>query len=322
MGLATLSKKITLDVFAFQVAALISFSRMLSSIVGLSNDITRKGLYFKNYKNYMSIESRFKGTNEVPKKSHYEIKFENVYFKYPNQDDYTLKDINVTFKSSEITAIVGENGAGKTTLIDLLLRLYKPTKGRILLNGTDINQYTTDSYNSLLSAVFQDFEIYPVSVIDNITLDRNNINLSRVEKILKDLEIFDDLTKLPKGLNTLMLPNVNKDGVNLSGGQLQKIAIARSLYRNSQIVVLDEPTSALDPISERDIYEKVISQIQDKIGVFITHRLGSVVLCDKVIVVRNGEVVEVGSHKELMSSDTYYKELYDIQSHYYISENE
>ncbi len=321
LGLATLNKEVPLDTFAFQIAALISFTQMLNSVVGLSADINRKGLFFKNYKNFIAIESRFKGTKIVPDTSEYEIRFDKVYFKYPNQENFVLEDINISINTGEIVAIVGENGAGKSTFIDLLLRLYKPTKGKILINGVNIDDYSTDSYNTLLSAVFQDFEIYPTSIIDNITLNRGTVDKRKVEEILEDLGVLDALMKLPKGLNTLLLPNVHKDGVSLSGGQLQKIAIARAIYRNSKVVVLDEPTSALDPISERDVYEKVIPQVSDKIGVFITHRLGSVILCDKVIVIRKGKIVEVGSHNELMSSDTYYKELYDIQSHYYETVN-
>ncbi|MDR0636725.1 MAG: ABC transporter ATP-binding protein/permease [Treponema sp.] len=264
----------------------------------------------------MSIKSRYdkKGGN-VPVNSRGDLIFtlENVSFHYPYQTEASLKNVNLTLNNKERLAIVGENGAGKTTLIKLLMRLYEPTEGRILLNGVDIREIDYRQYLSLFASVFQDFKLFAFHIVDNVTSfkDGSESNLRKIRECLDKAGLLEKIDSLNKGLDTYLYKLYEEDGVELSGGEAQKLAIARALYKDAPVIILDEPTAALDPRSEYEIYTRFFSIVENKTSVFITHRLSSTRFCDKIIVLKKGKIVETGAHEELLARNSYYAELFN-----------
>jgi ATP-binding cassette subfamily B protein/ATP-binding cassette subfamily C protein len=244
------------------------------------------------------------------------IKFENVSFKYPRKDELVLKDINITIHPGEKLSIVGLNGAGKTTFIKLLSRLYQPTSGKITLGGVDINEFDYEEYMELLGVVFQDFKLLSYTIKDN--LKNPNIEDQGIESSLIRAGFEKDLNVLEKGIDTCVQKHFDNTGIEFSGGQLQKIALARTLHKNPPIVILDEPTSALDPISEYEVYRNFNSMVDGKTAIYISHRLSSTRFSDKIAVFNQGEIVEYGSHNELIEQEELYSEMYHTQSKYYI----
>ncbi|AUN12749.1 hypothetical protein RSJ21_19765 (plasmid) [Clostridium botulinum] len=246
------------------------------------------------------------------------IEFKNLYFKYPSREDYTLKNINFKIKNGENIALVGKNGSGKTTLIKLLCGLYEITSGDILINGISIKKINIVSLRKKIATVFQDFSKYEMTVRENIGL--GNLSLinddNEIIRVIKDAGIYDDINKLPKKLDS-QLGIWFKEGTQLSGGQWQKIALSRAFIRDANLFILDEPSSALDPLSEREMFDKFLDLTYNKIGLFITHRFINAKYATRIIVLNDGEIVEEGSHRELMNKSGYYKNLYDIQYNIY-----
>ena len=256
-------------------------------------------------------------TTEKRADRQYEVEFKDVSFKYPGADIWALHHVNMKFKVGKRLAIVGENGSGKTTFIKLLCRLYDPQEGQILLNGIDIRKYRYDDYMSIFSVVFQDFRLIcqPLgnNVAGSIEYDRE-----RVEKALIDAGFGDRLASMDKGLDTMIYKNLTEDGVDVSGGEAQKIAIARALYKNAPFIILDEPTAALDPIAEAEIYSKFNDIAGDKTAIYISHRLSSCKFCDEIAVFHEGAVIQQGTHAELVSDvNGKYHELWNAQAQYY-----
>ncbi len=250
-----------------------------------------------------------------------EFTFEDVSFTYPHQNECTLKNINLTIKNKERLSIVGENGAGKTTLVKLLLRLYEPTQGRILLNGIDIREIDYSEYLRLFSTVFQDFKLFAFKILDNITsLDNESGDLSKVNHCLEKAGLLSKINALEEGVETYLIKIYEENGVELSGGEAQKLAIARALYKDAPIVILDETTAALDPKAEYEIYTKFLSLVDDKTAIFISHRLSSTKFCDRIVVLREGEIAEIGSHSELLAQKGYYAELFSMQAQFYLED--
>ncbi len=245
-----------------------------------------------------------------------EIEFINVSFKYPGCDSYVLKNVSFKIKNGERLCIVGYNGAGKSTLIKLICKLYQPTEGRILFNGTDISKIRNEEYMPLLSVVFQDFNIYALSLKDNICLDRV-FEEKRFYDAVTLCGLYDKLMTLPFGIETQITREYDENGIELSGGEGQKLATARAYYKNAPLVVLDEPTASLDPISESNMYKCFNSIIGNKTAIYISHRLASVKFCDNVLVMADGKVIGYGTHDELMSNNEIYREMYLKQSEYY-----
>lgn len=247
----------------------------------------------------------------------FNIEFKNVSFKYPGTENYALQNVNLSIKNGEHLAVVGRNGSGKTTFIKLMCRLYDVTDGEILINGVNIKEYTKESIINLYSVVFQDFKIFSVSLKDNIcagsTLDNN-----KLYSCLESANIADRTRKMPKKENTYLYKDLDKSGVEISGGEAQKLALARALYKDAPVVVLDEPTAALDPIAENEIYSRFNSFVENKTAIYISHRLSSCVFCDKVAVFDKSRLVESGTHKELLSADGKYFELWNAQAKYYV----
>ena len=256
-------------------------------------------------------------TTEKRADRQYEVEFKDVSFKYPGADIWALHHVNMKFKVGKRLAIVGENGSGKTTFIKLLCRLYDPQEGQILLNGIDIRKYRYDDYMSIFSVVFQDFRLIcqPLgnNVAGSIEYDRE-----RVEKALIDAGFGDRLASMDKGLDTMIYKNLTEDGVDVSGGEAQKIAIARALYKDAPFIILDEPTAALDPIAEAEIYSKFNDIAGDKTAIYISHRLSSCKFCDEIAVFHEGAVIQHGTHAELVAdANGKYHELWNAQAQYY-----
>lgn len=244
------------------------------------------------------------------------ISIDNASFKYPNKEIETLKDINLDINPREVIAIVGENGSGKTTLSKLIAGIYKPTKGDVFYNGVSIEKLDLRSIYDNETIVFQDFKKYPLTVLENIRIsDVNNADEERINDVLNELELNKMIGKLDKGADTLLSRELG--GTDISIGEWQKLAIARSYYRKSSIFLFDEPTASLDPIQEIEIMEKFISLAKDKTTILITHRIGAARLADKIITMKNGEIVEIGTHDQLLKNKGEYLRLYDNQKQWY-----
>ncbi len=258
---------------------------------------------------------------KVPRTGSYEFTFEQVSFRYPKAENYALKDLNLTIKPGERLAVVGLNGAGKSTLIKLLLRLYEPTEGRILLNGEDVRAYEKRDYYRLFAPLFQEDELFAFPLSENISMDTPEAtDGNRVEKCLRDAGFSDKLAELKDGIKTQVLKVIDDEGVDFSGGERQKLALARALYKDAPVVVLDEPTAALDALAEYRLYQEFDRLIGGKSAVYISHRLSSTRFCDHVAMFQNGSMVEYGTHEELLKKNGAYGEMFRIQAQYYREE--
>lgn len=268
--------------------------------------------------NFMNLPLRRNDTGKLKPEFNADsvIEFRNVSFRYPGSERLVLKNVNLKIRGNERLCIVGQNGAGKTTFIKLLLRFYFPTEGEILLNGVNINEYEIDLYTKLFSTVFQDYCHYYLTLSENITMASEKDG-EKVRKIVDTIGIGDVIDQLPKGLDTQLGRMIDDDGVNFSGGEDQKLAIARAIYHNRPVYILDELTAALDPMAEYEIYTQFNNMITDKCAILITHRLSAVQLADKVAVFDNGHVVEYGTHGELYTKGGIYTEMFDKQARFY-----
>ncbi|MBQ8898714.1 MAG: ABC transporter ATP-binding protein [Clostridia bacterium] len=275
--------------------------------------------YLKRYFSYFDIPNNmYQGSLTVEKRddAEYDVEFENVSFKYPGSETYALKNVSLKFRVGQKLAVVGENGSGKTTFIKLLCRLYDPTEGRILLNGVDIKKYDYDEYMSIFSVVFQDFRLFSFTLGQNVAT-ASNYDPEKVTDALEKSGFSQRLSEFPNGLDTYLYRDVSDSGIELSGGEAQKIALARALYKNAPFLVLDEPTAALDPLSEAEIYARFNEIAGIRTAIYISHRLSSTRFCDDILVFHNGNVIQRGSHDELVSSDGKYAELWNAQAQYY-----
>lgn len=246
----------------------------------------------------------------------YELEVKDLSFAYPDTTEEVLKDLNVDFEVGKKYAIVGENGSGKTTFIKLLMRLYEPSSGEILLNKIDAQKYKLTEYFQLFSVVFQDFRLLGLNLGQNIAVNQNydsELAMANLEEVGLD----DFIEKLPKGLETYLSKEFDNSGVQFSGGQAQKVAMARALYKNSPVMILDEPTAALDPVAEFEIYQKFDEIVEDKTAFYISHRLSSCRFCDEILVFDEGEIVQKGSHEELVKQPGKYYDLWHAQAQYY-----
>ncbi len=261
----------------------------------------------------------YKGTLAVEKRDDidYEIEFRDVSFKYPRSEEWALRHVNMKFKIGDKLAIVGENGSGKTTFIKLLCRLYDPTEGKILLNGIDITRYRYEEYMALFSVAFQDYSLFAFSIGENVAASED-VDEARVLDCLNRVGLGDKVAGLPKGIHTNIGRDYENDGVDFSGGEQQKIALARALYKDAPFMILDEPTAALDPIAEAEIYARFNDIASDKTSVFISHRLSSCKFCDEIAVFHKGRLVQLGSHDKLVADESgKYHELWHAQAQYY-----
>ena len=260
---------------------------------------------------------RFEGGTAIPKADAYELKLEHVSFRYPGAEEDTIHDLDLTVRPGEKLAIVGLNGAGKTTLVKLLCGLFDPTEGRVLLNGVDVRDFNRREYYGLFSAVFQEFSILDVTVAENIAQTTENIDTKKLWDCIEKAGLTETIQKLPNGLDTHVGREVYLDGVLFSGGQTQRLMLARALYKDGAILLLDEPTAALDPLAENDIYQKYKDMTAGKTSLFISHRLASTRFCDRIIFVADGHITEEGTHDQLLARGGAYAKLFEVQSRYY-----
>ena len=249
------------------------------------------------------------------------IEFKNVSFKYPGSDVYVLKNVNAKIDMGKKQAFVGANGAGKTTFVKLLCRLYDPDEGVILLDGKDIREYDQEEYLKLFSFVFQDFKLFSFPLGQNLAAD-TVYDKEKAEDCIKQVSMYERLQSMKDGMDTYLYKDISPDGIDVSGGEAQKIALARALYKDAPIIVLDEPTAALDPIAEAKVYSDFSNLVKNKTAVYISHRLSSCRFCDEILVFENGEIVQKGNHDELVKiTDGKYYELWNAQAQYYASPN-
>ena len=274
---------------------------------------------------YLDIPNNmYQGSLTIEKRddNEYYVEFRDVSFKYPNTNVYVLKHVNLKFKVGEKLAVVGMNGSGKTTFIKLMCRLYDPTEGEILLNGVNIQKYDYNEYMSIFSVVFQDFRLFSFSLGQNVSASAV-YDIEKVRESLKKAGFDERLESMPNGLETFLYKDFDTDGLEISGGEAQKIALARALYKDAPFIILDEPTAALDPLSEYEVYSKFNEIAGNKTAIYISHRLASCRFCDKVAVFHAGEIVQKGTHEELLAdSKGKYCELWNAQSQYYTTQNE
>ena len=242
---------------------------------------------------------------------------ENVSFRYPGASEDTLHNLNLTIQNGEKLAVVGRNGAGKSTLVKLLCGFFDPTDGCVLLNGEDIRKYNRKEYYRLFSAVFQDFSILPGTIAENVAQCVDEIDFSRVKAAVKDAGLEENIERLSEKYETKLGRKVHLDAYELSGGETQRLMLARALYRNAPVIVLDEPTAALDPIAESDLYERYHELTKGSTSIYVSHRLASTRFCDRIILIGAGGIAEMGTHEELMEAGKEYAHLYEVQSRYY-----
>ena len=275
-------------------------------------------MYLKDYFEFMDLNSMNSSTSSshpLPKQLTYSITFENVSFRYPQSESDVISNLSFSLLSGEKLAFVGENGAGKTTIIKLLLRFYEPTSGRILLDKKDIKLYDKASYQEFFGVIFQDFFKYNFSARDNIAVgqisERDNDSTVHLaaERSLAD----EVINSLPKKYDQ-QLGKRFKDGVDLSGGQWQKIALARAYMKNAEVIILDEPTSALDARAEYEAFQRFIQLTEKKTSIIISHRFSTVRMADRILVLKNGQLSEIGSHDELLAAKGLYAELFELQA--------
>lgn len=296
---------------------------MLDAVSGLVSDLQTALVnhkYLKRFFSYFDIPNHmYQGTLTVEKRddNEYYVEFRDVSFRYPHTQTYALRHVNLQFKVGEKLAVVGMNGSGKTTFIKLMCRLYDPTEGEILLNGVNIKKYDYDEYLSIFSVVFQDFRLFSFSLGQNVAAD-TNYDEERVRQCLAQAGFGERLAGMDRGLDTCLYKDCDKDGVEISGGEAQKIALARALYKNAPFMILDEPTAALDPVSEYEVFSRFNEIAGDKTAIYISHRLASCRFCDRIAVFDQGRVVQTGSHAALLAQENgKYYELWHAQAQYY-----
>lgn len=312
--------------FLLYFAALSGFAQWVVEILDKLSVMHKQSLDISTIREFLDWDEPFdlNGGERIafePNKQ-YEIRLDNVSFRYPKADKDTLSHINLTVHPGEKLAIVGLNGAGKTTLVKLVCGFLDPTEGRILLNGEDIRKFNRNDYYALFSAVFQEFSVLDVTVKENVAQCVDGIDETRVWQCIDKAGLTEKIQSLPKGIETHLGRRVFKDGVEFSGGQTQRLMLARALYKNAPILVLDEPTAALDPIAENDIYQKYNDMTHGRTSFFISHRLASTRFCDRIIFVDSGKIAEEGAHDELLKNGGGYAYLFEVQSKYYRSDNQ
>ncbi len=317
---------VTIPEFILYMGAIASFSAWLNGIVGNITTLKRENVRLNDLRAFFDYTNKLDPKKPLPISDltlPLDIEFKNVSFQYTHDTPKILDGLTFRIKPNEKIALVGVNGAGKTTIVKLLCGFYKATEGEILINGRNIDNFKRAGLYTLFSAVFQDICILPLTAGENVSFAKAvDSDETRLLKCLELAGIKDEILKHSKGLNAPMLKNMEPDGIMLSGGQQQKLLLARALYKDAPILILDEPTAALDPIAESEVYEKFHEVTQNKTAVYISHRLASTRFCDRILMLKDGKIIEDGSHDELMTKNGEYSYMFEIQSHYYKQEGE
>ncbi len=306
------------DIVAFVMYFAIIRDGIMDCTGSISQMLVRSD-FCKEVFDFLDIpDDNYKGTIPTEKRddNEYEFEFRHVYFKYPGTEELILKDINLKWRIGEKMALVGRNGSGKSTLVKLLCRLYDPTEGVITLNGIDIKKYSIKEYMELFSVVFQDSALFSFSIAENVAAD-TEYDKEAVEECVRRAGFSDRLGEMPEGIDTVLYKDFSEKGVEISGGEAQKLCLARAVYKGAPFIVLDEPTAALDPVSEYDIYTKFNSIVGTRTAIYISHRLSSCRFCDDITVLDKGEIVERGSHDVLVLKGGVYAKLWGAQAEYY-----
>lgn len=311
--------------FTLYIGTATTFLGYLNSVFNNVSEMFNKSRQVDDFRSCMNIDSEEAepdGSIELPVYDKYEFTFENVSFMYKGAEKYALKNLNITVKAGERLAVVGLNGAGKSTFIKLLLRLYEPTEGRILLNGVDIRTYNREEYYRIFAPVFQDVYLFAFPLSENVSMSTvEKTDVEAAHEALKKAGMGEKVEELPDGMKTQLLKVIDDNGVDFSGGEKQKLALARALYKDAPVVVLDEPTAALDAIAESKLYNDFDKLIGNKTAVYISHRLSSTRFCNHIAMFKDGEMVEYGTHDDLLAAGGVYTEMFNVQAQYY-RENE
>ncbi|MCI8553674.1 MAG: ABC transporter ATP-binding protein [Clostridiales bacterium] len=310
--------------FTMYAAAIRTFSGALDGFIGDLVHIRRQNEVLSDYRGFLDYPDTPAGTKPLPAGLEQEplcFELRDISFRYPRQESYALRHVSLTIRPQEKLAVVGLNGAGKSTFVKLLTRLYEPDEGCILLNGVDIRTYDREAYTRLFSAVFQEIETFAFTVAENVAMcPIDEINRERVAEALEDAGLGKRIRELEKGIDRRMLKVIDEGGVEFSGGENQKLALARALYKQAPVLLLDEPTAALDALAEERLYREFSRMVQNKTAIYISHRLASTQFCDRVLLFENGEIVESGNHQELLSRGGRYAELFQVQAAAYREE--
>lgn len=306
---------IEIGYFSLTVSSIGIFMGSVKNISAAWNQIIKNVVFLDYLDRFRSLPERFDGEKEQAGEMLY-VEFRDVWFRYPGAEKYSLEAVNVTLNKGEIMTIVGENGSGKTTYVKLLLGLYRPTRGEILLNGVNIDRYSDEAYRKIFAPVFQDYQLFVYTIRENLVFD-GEYHKAEAEALLSELGLDKKIGSLPDGVEQYVGKGYEKSGVDFSGGEKQKLAIARALLKGSVCVVLDEPTAALDPIAEMELYRQINGLAGEKSCVFITHRLAGVRFSSRILYFENGRIAEQGSCQELLDKEGKFYEFYQLQAQMY-----
>ncbi len=299
--------------FSMYLSTIHNFASCIDAVMNNYVSLAKASDYIQDYMEYMYLEEMSaEGTEPIGNGT---IEFQNVSFRYPDSSQYVLKNVSFTLKKGEKLSIVGDNGAGKTTLIKLMLRLYTPTSGRITINGIDVNSIKYSEYTKLFSIVFQDYKLFAFSAAENIGYD--HVDTENTFVALNKVGLGTKIDALPEGLDTCVSKEFSRNGIEFSGGEQQKLVIARALYKDADIIILDEPTSNLSPMAEYELYWDFDNISAGKTVIYISHRMSSCRLCDCVMLLQDGAILEYGPHDQLLKLNGTYKKLYEVQAKYY-----
>ena len=314
-----LREGLSVSEFLLYFTAVTTFTQWIMGILDQAVKLHKQSIDISRLREFLDYPEPFKFDEgeKVPQAEAYELRLERVSFRYPGAAEDTIHDLDLTVKAGEKLAVVGLNGAGKTTLVRLLCGLFDPTQGRVLLNGKDVRCFDRRDYYTLFSAVFQEFSVLDVTVAENVAQTNTDVDRARVLECLDKAGLTEAIEALPHGLDTHVGRDVYLDGVLFSGGQTQRLMLARALYKDAPVLLLDEPTAALDPIAENDIYMKYNDMTAGKTSVFISHRLASTRFCDRIIFLSGGRIAEEGTHESLLALGGEYANLFEVQSRYY-----
>lgn len=316
-----MSGGLSVSAFLLYFSAVGGFTAWVNGILGNLTTLYRQSLDISTVREFLEYPEPFRFEDgeklSVSDEARHELKLENVYFKYPGAEDYTLENINLTIHPGEKIAVVGLNGAGKTTLVKLICGFFDPTEGRVLLDGKDIREFNRQDYYAMFSAVFQNFSLLAGTVAANVAQTDENYDMERIKDCVEKAGLTAKINSLKDGYQTYLNRRVYENGAELSGGETQKLMLARALYKKAPFIILDEPTAALDPIAEADMYNKYNEMTKDRTSVYISHRLASTRFCDRILLIDGHKIAEEGTHEELLKLSGEYARLFEIQSKYY-----
>lgn len=308
--------------FVWFIGLILGINKWLMDIFETIKYLQLNCVHVENTRRVLEMDSsddrKSAAFEKIPRNIPLEIQLVNVSFAFPENETPIFHKLNLTISAGEKLAIVGNNGAGKSTLIKLICGLYQPTEGKILIQGIDIKDFKREEVYELFSVIFQDFNVLAASIAENVSCcTRDKTDMERVRECVNKAGLRGKISALPNGVESNLLKELDSNGIIFSGGEMQKLMIARCLYKDSPIMILDEPTSALDAIAEHEIYKKYDSLAQNKTSIFISHRLSSTRFCDRIILIDNGKILEEGTHDQLLEKNGEYKRMYEIQSLYY-----